>query len=61
MKSVVNDITNDLIDFNAQKENEDEMKAREILCSIVKNFADVKQLSENTNFVSLKLLTKNYN
>lgn len=59
INSLVKDIANDLIDFNVSKKNEVRMKAKENLCHIVQNFADIKQLSENSNMRITKIVSKN--
>lgn len=59
INSLVKDIANDLIDFNVSKKNEVRMKAKENLCYIVQNFADIKQLSENSNMRITKIVSKN--
>lgn len=47
INSLVKDITNDLINFNVKKGKEVRKEANKHLCNVIKNFADVKQLSGN--------------
>lgn len=46
VNAFIKDITNDLINFKAKKKRDAQLKAKAHLYKVIKDFADVKQLSE---------------